>query len=152
LKIEGQVALDATGPLIDSISSKPISLRHGLNRVELDYHSPQKGNAQLRLSWSSRRFPKEPVPATVLVHDPDNPALRNRLEVRAGRRLFAEFRCVRCHKPSAAWSKRAMPELSADAPSLNDIGSRLKEDWIAKWLLEPRTRRPNTIMPSLLTS
>ena len=32
-----------------------------------------------------------------------------------------------------------MPELSADAPSLADAGSRLRPAWIAAWLLDPQS-------------
>jgi cytochrome c2 len=151
LKVEGQVVLDAAAPELKDARSRPVALRSGLNRFELDYASPREGNAQLRLAWSSKRVGKEPLPPTVFVHDAGSPGLAVSSLVREGRTLFAQHRCARCHKPDAAWKTTAMPELAADAPSFDGIGSRLKEAWIEKWLLDPKAIRADTVMPRLFS-
>jgi mono/diheme cytochrome c family protein len=151
LKIEGQVVLDASGPELNGARSRSVALRSGLNRFELDYASPQEGTAEFRLNWSSKHVFKEPIPSTVLVHDADHRGLALSLAMREGRTLFAERRCARCHKPDSDWNPTAMPELAADAPDFTGIGSRLKEDWIEKWLLDPKVIRPDTVMPRLLS-
>jgi cytochrome c2 len=151
LKLDGQVALDAAGPNLKGARSKPVALHSGLNRFELDYSSPREGDAELRLAWSSKRVPAEPVPPTVFVHDAQSQTLLNGALVREGRRLFANYRCARCHKLDSVWGSTAMPELAADAPTFDDIGTRLNATWIEKWLLNPKAMRPDTEMPNLLS-
>jgi cytochrome c2 len=151
LKIEGQVVLDAAGPELKAMRSRAVDLRRGLNRFELDYASPREAEAELRLAWSSKAVFKEPVPPTVFVHDADNRALTLSVLAREGRTLFVQHRCARCHKPDVDWKTTAMPELTADAPSFDGIGSRLKAAWIEKWLLDPKAIRPDTAMPRLLS-
>lgn len=151
LKINGAVALEAPGGPLQGVRSQAVPLRSGLNRFELTYQSPASGDAELRLAWSSKRLPLEPVPATAFVHDADNPVLRDRLRVRDGRRLFAEHQCARCHPPTAPGPAPAMPELAADAPAFDDIGTRLKPSWVTQWLLDPKSARPDARMPRMLS-
>jgi cytochrome c2 len=151
LKLNGEVVLDARDSKLSAGRSKPVSLRSGLNRFELSYQSPPSGDAEFRLAWSSKRLPPEPVPATAFVHDADHPALRHRVLARDGRNLFAEHQCARCHKPPSPWTATAMPELAADAPALDGIGSRLKAPWIAQWLLDPKAILPDALMPRILS-
>lgn len=42
-----------------------------------------------------------------------------------------------------------MPEMALDAPSLADAGARFNEAWIALWMRDPRSFRPDTSMPAL---
>ena len=151
LQINGEVVLDARDRKLSGVRSQPVTLRSGLNRFELDYQSPASGDAELRLAWSSKRMPPEPVPATAFVHDAADPALIQSELARTGRTLFAEHRCANCHKPQRPWSPEAMPELAADAPAFDDIGSRLRAPWIAQWLLDPKAIRPAARMPRMLS-
>ena len=151
LKLNGEVVLDARDSKLSAGRSKPVSLRSGLNRFELSYQSPPSGDAEFRLAWSSKRLPPEPVPATAFVHEADHPALRHRVLARDGRNLFAEHQCAKCHKPPSPWTATAMPELTADAPALDGIGSRLKAPWIAQWLLDPKAILPDALMPRILS-
>jgi len=150
LKINGEVVLDARDRKLSGVHSQPVTLRGGLNRFELDYQSPANGDAEFRLAWFSKRMPPEPVPATAFVHDATDPVLIKRELARTGRTLFAEHQCASCHKPQMPWSPTAMPELAADAPAFDDIGSRLQPPWIAKWLLDPKAIRPDARMPRML--
>jgi cytochrome c2 len=151
LRINEQVALDVPDVALPGAHSDPIPLRGGLNRFELEYQSPAQGDAQFHLSWSSKRLPLEPIPATAFVHDAVDPVLSQRQRARHGRHLFATLQCTRCHQPHSPWPSTAMPELNADAPSLNGIGSRLNTPWIAQWLLDPKAIRPDTTMPRTLS-
>lgn len=151
LKVNDEKVLDARDNKLSGVRSSPVSLRSGLNRFELDYQSPPSGDAEFRLAWSSKRMSPEPVPATAFVHDAAEPALRNRERARDGRTLFAEHQCAKCHKPQSPWSADAMPELAADAPAFDDIGSRLRAPWIVQWLLDPKAIRPDALMPRMLS-
>jgi cytochrome c2 len=150
LKINGAVVLDARDGQLTGVRSTPVPLRSGLSRFELEYQSPPDGDAEVRLAWSSKRLPPEPVPATAFVHDAADPALRKGLLAQQGRSLFADQRCANCHKPQSAWPPTAMPELAADGPALAGLGTRLKAPWLAQWLLDPKTIRPDALMPRLL--
>ncbi|MCX6926055.1 MAG: c-type cytochrome [Verrucomicrobia bacterium] len=150
IKINGQVVLDNAGESLAGTRSKSVPLRRGLNQFELDYESPAAGDAEFRLAWSAGQSPGEPVPPGAFVHDADSKALQERSLARAGRMLFAENRCAHCHKPGAPWKSTAMPELAAAAPSFSGIGSRLNEKWLAHWLLDPKSIRPDALMPRLL--
>ena len=151
LKLNGETVLDARAGKLAGVRSQPTSLRSGLNHFELEYQSPAAGDAEFRLLWSSKRLPSEPIPATAFVHDADHPQLRERLLARAGRQLFADHQCAKCHQPPSPWPATAMPELAADAPSFDGLGSRLNERWIKPWLLNPKTIRPDALMPRMLT-
>ncbi|MFO1511788.1 MAG: hypothetical protein U1F83_02575 [Verrucomicrobiota bacterium] len=150
LKLNGEAVLEAREGKLRGVRSKPVALRSGLNRFELEYQSPPEGAAEFRLAWSSKRVPSEPIPATVFVHDADNARLRERQLARDGRRIFAEHQCAKCHQPPSPWPTTAMPELAADAPAFDGIGSRLQVTWMAQWLLEPKAIRPDALMPRML--
>ena len=150
LKINDAIVLHAAKAPLNRIRSKPVAMRSGLNRFELVYDSPSEQSAVFRLSWFSNRLPLEPIPATVFVHDAETPVLVERLLAREGRKLFAEHQCAKCHLPAARWPAAAMPELQADAPSFNGVGSRLKAPWMVQWLLNPASIRPDALMPRML--
>jgi len=151
LRLNGENVLLAKQGSLSGARSERVSLRSGLNRFELDYTSPPSGDSEFRLLWSSKRLPREPVPATAFVHDADDPGLRDRDLSREGRRLFAERQCAKCHKPQEPFPASAMPELSADAPVFDGIGSRLNAAWIVQWLLDPKVIRPDALMPRMLS-
>ncbi|MBC7820782.1 MAG: c-type cytochrome [Planctomycetaceae bacterium] len=102
----------------------------------------------MRLLWSGMDFETEPVPPTSLFCE----RLADEIEsLRLGRELFAEHQCFRCHRISDEIlpSKLAMPELHAEAPDLTGVGSRLRGDWIAQWVLNPSQMRSDARMPRL---
>jgi len=76
--------------------------------------------------------PSEPIPSTVFAHDAENARLHEQLLARDGRRIFAEHQCAKCHQPPSPWPATAMPELAADAPAFDGIGSRLQATWMAQ--------------------
>jgi len=150
LRINDQLVYDESASSLGNLPSKPVTLHAGLNRLQLTYQSPPKSDAEFRLTWKSKRFPQEPVPPAVFVHDAMDPALQERELCRQGRALFAASRCANCHRSEAPWTQDAMPELTADAPTFNGIGSRLNEAWLANWIADPKSVRPDARMPRLL--
>lgn len=151
LCLNDTVVLDAPAGALTGQVSRAVPLRSGLNRLELTYESPADGPAEVRLSWSSKRLPLEPVPATVFVHDPTQPALLEATRLREGLRLFTDNRCVKCHRDETLLaSPAARPDLSADAPVFDGIGDRLRPEWIAQWLINPRSFRTDSLMPAML--
>ena len=64
----------------------------------------------------------------------------------AGMRLIERFGCYGCHKfggPLEEFSK-----VKKAGPGLAHVGSKLTEQWIQKWLWDPKAFRPTTLMPS----
>ncbi len=149
LSINGKAVLDLNG---DSFPQKPtesVRLNKGKNHLVAVYESPEQGDAELRLFWSSRSFHPEPLPPTILSHDPSAAPLRASQLVRDGRFMVAEFHCTRCHAPPASSQPGAMPELAQDAPSLTEVGGCLRPEWMARWINNPRGVRTDAHMPRL---
>jgi mono/diheme cytochrome c family protein len=137
-------ALTAKGDL-STAEGPSIRLRKGRNKISVKYESPEKGDAVVRLYWTSTDFQREPVPPLVLSHDVNAASLRAQRRLREGRDLVATRRCLKCH----VGDFKGMPELEMDAPSLAEAGARLHPDWIAKWVQNPRDLRPEATMPKL---
>jgi mono/diheme cytochrome c family protein len=150
------VALEAAGDDFSTAKAEPVRLRKGANKLVARYESPDSGDAWVRLFWTVKgeSFP-DTVPPTVFTHNAGNPAFAQSQRVREGRTLLAELRCTKCHatpapepgKPQAPGHIGLMPELEMDAPSLTDAGARLNRDWMAAWIDNPRTLRPDAHMP-----
>jgi cytochrome c2 len=65
--------------------------------------------------------------------------------VAAGRDLFGKWQCVKCHVVAG---KLPNQEPANMAPDLADVPSRLRAEWISKWLADPGSIMPGTRMPS----
>ena len=136
-----------------STDDKPteVQLVRGHNRLRIEQRVNSNRLDQpssLRLLWASDAFETEPIPPTSLFCEP-LPEETQSLQL--GRELFARRQCVRCHQVSAnvLVSRAAMPELQAEAPDLTGVGSRLRGDWIAEWMLDPSKMRSDARMPRL---
>ena len=79
-------------------------------------------------------YPYEPKPKV------SNPAL-----VAAGKTLFEKWQCVKCHVVAG---KLPNQEPANMAPDLAKVPSRLRADWIDRWLTEPTKIQPGTRMPT----
>jgi hypothetical protein len=163
--INGQKILELSGDNWRHEPTQTITLNKGKNPIEIDYTSPDAGDAFFRLYWSSSEFPPEPIPPTVFTHE-QTAQLSAASELREGRFLFANLRCFKCHtdpaldaliatarsamtgefSPELA-AKLPMPELAIDAPAFDGIGSRLNESWIVNWISNPKSLRHNATMP-----
>ena len=133
-----------------SSDEKPadVELVRGYNRLRIVQRVAPNQLTSLRLLWSGLDFETEPIPPTSLFCE-RLPEVVDSL--RLGGELFANHQCFRCHRVSdeVLQSKRAMPELHAEAPDLTGIGSRLRGEWIAQWVLNPSQMRADARMPRL---
>jgi cbb3-type cytochrome oxidase cytochrome c subunit len=153
LTINGAEVLAVTGEDWSKTVSDTVTLNKGRNRLVAHYESPAAGDAVARLYWASEEFAAEPLPPTLLTHNDAARKLRVARQAREGRELFAALRCASCHLPGETIqpTARPMPELKMDAPSLAAAGARLNEDWMARWIQNPRALRPQATMPAVLT-
>lgn len=155
--VQGTVKVTLNGAVIlegsARVASQPVKLQKGANPITLEFTSPPKGEAMLRLLWSSKEFPWEPVPPTVFQHDASTPALRVGEGLRDARLLFAQLRCAACHDGAGLVPAKGegMPELAQDAPVLGELGAKFNEAWLATWINDPHAIRPHTLMPRVFT-
>ncbi len=115
---------------------------HGI-RVRFDRAS---GDARLQLTWESEHFRREPIPAKAFSRParPANVGIARTRRLDEGRRLVEDLNCMACHA-GAPPSLRGRP-----GPDLAHVGTRVKADWLARWLADPRAWRPTATMPALL--
>ena len=145
VEINDKPVLRAGGRFSASTKGKEVLLRKGRNRFVVKYESPAKGDAFVRVFWESTDWAHEPVHPREISHDANAKTLRERRRLREGRELVALRRCTRCHAHEA----KGMPELELDSPNLSDAGTRLHTEWMARWILNPRSIRPEATMPVL---
>lgn len=148
LEINGVVALELDGAGGASPLSKAVPLKKGPNALKAAYRSPEGGDAFVRLFWTEKGTVTSPIPNSILNHAA-TPAAQSGAQLRLGRELFLEHRCAKCHLPAAA--STLPPELGMDAPSFDGIGARRNVDWMARWILDPKSQRAGAHMPRLLT-
>jgi cytochrome c1 len=148
LEINGKQVLERSGGDVDP-PGKSVLLKKGRNRLVARYEGPAEGDARLRLFWTSEEFQHEPVHPLALSHDAQGSAVRGGARLRSGRDLVAQRRCLKCHAHPGAGG---MPELGMDAPSLETAGARLNPAWMAAWIRDPRSLRPEATMPGLRVS
>jgi mono/diheme cytochrome c family protein len=67
--------------------------------------------------------------------------------VEAGNLLLGELNCTSCHQVSDAWMKR-LPVKTA--PILDDVGSRVRPQFVRALLKDPQAAKPGTTMPDVL--
>lgn len=139
-----------------TISGKPVpnlaeggdaTLDKGENTLVLEAAGDGKADLTLRLEWAGRGFGWEPVPPEAFRHDPAKVVAG--MQLREGRRLFAELRCATCHvgPDKVPPPGQGMPELAKDAPVLANYGERFREPYLAHWIQDPHAFRPGSLMP-----
>ena len=146
IRVGAVVALSASAEDGETSASKPVRLNRGANALRVTYTSAKRGDSYLRLFWSSPEIAWEPVPASALTRAAASAPLRAAQLARDGRALMAEYRCLKCHRPSPD----TVPELQIDAPALTAIGARLNGPWMAQWVENPSALRPSARMPRVL--
>ncbi len=148
VEINSAVVLEATGTGGGSPLSKPIQLNKGPNAFRASFTAAEKGDSFVRLSWTEKPPFTSPIPSTAFTHA-GSTGLQKAAELRLGRELFLNHRCIQCHT-DAKLAGAGVPELKMDAPSLEGIGARRNYDWMARWILDPKSLRPSAQMPKLL--
>ncbi len=163
LRAEYTFTVDTTGvvtatlngaPLLDSrqrVAPHPAQLQKGANKLVVEFQSPAQGDAMVRLNWSSKEIPREPVSPTAFQHDTSAKDLRAGERLREGRLLFAQNRCSACHDSTGVLPPKGegMPELAQDAPLFDAIGDKYREAWLAAWINDPHSIRPHALMPKV---
>ena len=145
--INGKLVLDAVGDL-STHPSDLIELHKSRNKLTVAYQPPPTGPAVCRLLWARDDHPTyfNPVPPTVFTHDVADADYVQHGRVRLGRQLLTTMRCAACHQGVTG----TVPELKQDAPNLADVGRRLKPEYMAAWIADPKAIRPTTDMPAVL--
>jgi mono/diheme cytochrome c family protein len=64
--------------------------------------------------------------------------------VEGGRLLLGELGCTNCHPAEAGIATQLLVK---KAPLLADAGSRLRPEWMAKWIADPQGVKPGATMP-----
>ncbi|QDU49926.1 ThuA domain-containing protein [Gimesia panareensis] len=165
LTINQKTILQSEKTDFKKLAPAAIKLEKGYNQLRLDYQSPLEGPARLRLLWKGAQFATEPVPPTILTHMGNDPLILKMQQVRAGRELFASYRCLSCHTVESERSgvrlfvsenhpfshdAAIMPELNQSPPELVNIGNRVSKRWLFHWLRNPHSLKPEARMPHLL--
>lgn len=128
-----------------------IKLRKGLISIRV-HQSKDSQNSPFRLMWESNQFPRETIPASMLLHEaPTDERSLRRHQQELGRSLFDQHQCANCHQTAtasnAAPNSAARVETLRQSPSLTAIGSRLTSEWLTEWLTNPSHVRSNATMP-----
>ena len=144
IEINGQPVLEAVGTNSTSELTKPIRLNKGTNAFVATFNSPTDGDAFVRLRWKPKDSFPQPIPLAALTHFPSAEEQAGK-KLRLGRELFVEHRCVKCH----AGPDAGMPELAMDAPSFEELGACRNQDWMARWIADPKVLRTAAHMPKL---
>lgn len=66
-----------------------------------------------------------------------------------GRILLGDLNCTSCHQANADTASHLSLK---QAPILDDVGSRVKPDWLRKFLARPHQLKPGTTMPDVISA
>ena len=143
LEINGKLVLDATTA---NASSESVQINKGANAVRATFTSAGSGDSALRVGWTEKGTNVNPIPNGLITHTV-TPELQKAQLVYEGRALFLENRCAKCHTEKFT---APVPELAMDAPVFDGLGARRNYEWLAKWILDPKSTRAGVHMPRLL--
>src|ERR1019366_1491437 len=118
VKINNKIVLNHADASVARAKEAEVELVKNYNRVEIDFVSPPKGDATLRLYGAGEKFGFEPVPPEVLSSRKDQTDLIEQTALREGRELVARLRCASCHDlpNKIAHVDCKIPEFHAKAP------------------------------------
>ncbi len=125
-----------------AVGTTPVSLSAGRHPITMKYRRTP-GTAVVRLMWRAAHFAPEPVPGSILFHARTETPGENDTLVARGRYLAEELGCVNCHRSGAASLEGRL------GPDLTAAGSRMKPEWIHKWLDDPQAFHPGAAMPGI---
>lgn len=148
LKIAGKEVISREGELAGE-ASKATRINPGEHDFELSYRSKEDGSAAFRLYWEERGFPRQTVPFSAFKTEVTEAATLGELH-RAGRLIFTEQNCAKCHQSATGFGAAPMPEVSEMGPILFGIGERTTAEWLNRWIADPKALKPTTHMPSLV--
>ncbi len=73
-----------------------------------------------------------------------NPFNASTGDAEKGKLLFTDKGCIACHSPA-----RDEAGLTRRVPLLSDAGLKMNEDWLYKWIDDPKSVNPDTWMPNV---
>ena len=128
-----------------ALGQQTLTSERGLMPVHLTYER-KPGRQQQQLWWESDFFRAEPIPSYAYVYTNDPSETASAAQLERGRQLLEDFNCAACHRTDNSIFRGRV------APDLSDAGSRLKKEWVYRWLENPRHFQTNATMPALLQS
>jgi cbb3-type cytochrome oxidase cytochrome c subunit len=137
VEIAGRVVLDAASDQPAWVEGPETPLEFGFLPLKVT-HAGSPAGSVCKLHWSSRIFPREPLPHHLLFHEIDDAQARL---VERGRMLFDTHRCNRCHVRGDS-----LP--SAEAPPFIAIAADINPDWIVAKMQHLHTGAADSKMPS----
>lgn len=85
--------------------------------------------------------------SVAIAGDPAIPGHHPLSQSEAGSVLISELRCAACHEDAG---RSSLPEKTA--PNLSQVGSRIRPDYLQRFLESPSAAHPGTTMPDMLAS
>lgn len=148
LTIDGEVVATESGKF-GTVKSERLRLNPGAHTLSVKYQSSDDGAGEFRLYWEEEGMARQTIPPTAYEVTADDQATAGEMK-RHGRMVFAQQNCAKCHAPESGFGATPMPELLEIAPILAGIGERVSEEWLMKWIADPKTMKPTTKMPQLV--
>ena len=129
--------------------SKLTRLNPGTHTIEVHFQSNDDGSGTFRLYWEEANMPRQTIPPGVFNAEISADAELGELQ-RHGRLEFTQHHCAKCHTPSEGLGTTPMPETGEIGPILAGIGERVTEEWLQRWISDPKALKPTTHMPQLV--
>lgn len=148
LAIGGETVLTEEGTLGVG-KSKRLRLNPGPHEISVSYASQSDGAGEFRLYWEEEGMPRQTIPPSAYSTELGDEAKLGELQ-RHGRLAFTQQNCAKCHAPEDGFGPTPMPETGEIAPILAGVGDRVSEDWLRKWIADPKALKPTTHMPQLV--
>jgi cytochrome c1 len=148
LSIAGEVVLTEEGKL-GAEKTKRLRLNPGPHEISVSFSSLGDGAGEFRLYWEEEGMPRQTIPPSAYSTELSDGAKLGELK-RHGRMAFTQQNCAKCHAPEGGFGATPMPETGEIAPILAGAGDRVSEDWLRKWIADPKALKPTTHMPQLV--
>jgi mono/diheme cytochrome c family protein len=129
--------------------TKRLRLNPGLHEISVSYSSQADGAGEFRLYWEEEEMSRQTIPPSAYRAELSDGAKLGELQ-RHGRMAFTQQNCAKCHVPEGGFGATPMPETGEIAPILAGAGDRVSEDWLRKWIADPKALKPTTHMPQLV--
>lgn len=148
LFVAGEELLVEEGEL-GAEKSKRVRLSPGSHEIEIRYESSADGSGNFRLYWEEADIQLQTIPPSAFSAEISDEAKLGELQ-RHGRLAFTQQHCAKCHVPSEGFGTTAMPETGEIGPILVGIGDRVSEEWLRRWIANPKALKPTTHMPRMV--
>lgn len=157
IELAGQalIEVESDDEAAQTVTSKTVKLESKLHPLRIEY-APSAAGARLQIQWRHERFGREPLPTSALVPLATANSVGKNIE-QAPPDLLDEFgqgwavlenhRCLACHGGPL---RDAMPP--PRGPNLQTARQRLRREWLADWLADPSSLRPEAAMPRLFAA